>query len=538
MINFYPTLNEAPTYNSSSTVNRIKLGELDQVTAPDGSIVNLRRIKDLINQIKTLIVAQDPLYAPFVYELTDVYTWAVKTMGTDGNWLFINPKWTEQLSFDECTFVIYHELMHCLLDHMKRGKMGNYNHTKFNYAADYEINAMFIDGNDDYTADELFSGALKGALYDTRFLNWPAEAIYEVIDDPQEDNEDSTGGSGENGASSEGQGESDDEGQEGQGANNGKFQAGQLGEATADDARLQKEFEKEAGNQPGGMMSPELGRKIAQQAGLSDEEIAEGNKTADDWTKKSRELLDRALAQNKASGGGAGNMLTKILGDHHNSVIDWKRILSKYVGEILSRQDLTWRMPNKRYSAQNPNTVRIRPEKVGKQLAKIIVCMDTSGSMERQLIQGIIDEINAILKLKKVQEIIVLFFDNEIKPPQIIRGNQKAYCPEVIGGGGTNFQAALDFIKKQYKDNLSLCLFFTDGYEEIPIKPKYDKKFIWIIYNNPNWPNSSHVGSNPAFGKRILVNSKSLEKGIKKSVSESIQKFGELVTESIKKYLI
>jgi len=512
MSNFYPTLYEANNGISRATINKINLGSLDRVKAKDGSIVNLKRIKDEINKIRTLIVAQDPLYAPFVYSLGIVYTWAVKTMATDGNWIFVNPKWTEKLSFDETTFVIYHELMHCLLDHMKRGKMGNYNHKKFNYAADYEINAMFIDMQEDYEANSLFSGALKGALYNIEFLNKPAEYIYTVIPDPPASKKSSGGGSNSGGGGSADDEEDNED----------------LGEQDEDDDRLQDEVSDESGDLPGGIISPELGKKIAKQAGLSEEEIAEGNQTADDWTKKSKELLDRALRQNKASGGGAGNMLTKILGNHHNSIINWKAILNRLAGDILARKDLRWAMPNRRYSAGDPNAIRIRATKTGKQLSKIIVCMDTSGSMEKKLIQSIVDEINAILRSKKVKEITVLFFDDEIKDPQTITGNQRAYCPEVVGGGGTNFQVPLDYIKAKYKDQVSLCLFFTDGYEEIPKKPIYADKFIWIVYDNPNWPNTNYVGSNPAFGKKILVNTKSLETSVKKA-NESVKFYGQLL---------
>jgi predicted metal-dependent peptidase len=163
--------------------------------------------------------------------------------------------------------------------------------------------------------------------------------------------------------------------------------------------------------------------------------------------------------------------------------------------------------------------------------------MDTSGSMERQLIQSIVDEINGILYLRKVKEIVVLFFDTKIHEPQIIAGNESAYCPAVIGGGGTNFQVPLDYINEEFDDNISLCLFFTDGYEAIPLEPSYGDKFIWIVYDNPNWPNSQHVGNNPLFGKKILVNSKSLKASTQSPTNESVAFFGRLVTENIKNYL-
>lgn len=547
MNKFYPLLNEEKEmYNNKSAVKKIRMKDMAEVVAPDGSVVNLDRIKRQIKQIKTLIVAQDQLFSPFVYELEDVYTWGVPTMGTDGNWLFINPKFAEKLTFDQCTFVIYHELFHCLLDHMKRGKYGGYNHHKFNRAADYEINAIFADTyHDEYNIKELYSGALMGILYDEKFLNVPAEAIYQQIDDDPEDFKPKTSKDGmssdDEGKDSNDNGEENDQYSQDNGSKNDpynrKFSAGEMSKASESDIRTQTEVAKNAGSRPGAMIDPEMGKKIAEAAGHSESELGDGKKTAEDWSKKSRELLNRAINQNKMSGGGRGNMLAKILGDHHNSVIDWKRILSRYVGEIMSKKDQTWALPNKRYMAQNPNAIRISQKFTGKEIHRIVVCMDTSGSMERQLIQGIVDEINAILFARKIKEIIVLFFDTEVKEPQIIKQGARAYCPNVTGGGGTDFQVPLDFIKQKYNDNLSLCLFFTDGFEDIPKKPKYDRNFIWIVYNNPNWPNSAHVGGNPPFGKKILVNTKSLEAGVKNKVSESLDDIKKVVMESIKYYV-
>jgi hypothetical protein len=55
------------------------------------------------------------------------------------------------------------------------------------------------------------------------------------------------------------------------------------------------------------------------------------------------------------------------------------------------------------------------------------------------------------------------------------------------GGGGTNFQAPLDWIHTKYHDNVNLCIFLTDGYAAMPKTPPYHHKFIWIIYDNPNF---------------------------------------------------
>lgn len=522
MNKFYPSIknfmiNEAvgdPPANSKALVNSVRIDNLDEVTAPDGTVIDMKQLIKDVEEIRTLIVAQDKLYAPYVHQLETVYTWAVPTMATDGSFLFINPAWTNTLDFNTKAFIIYHELMHCLLDHGKRQKMGNYEPSKFNEAADYEINAILVDTIDDITP-EVFKGP-AGGLYNPKWLNVAAEAIYDQL--PPVKKRSSGGGSGSGSGPGSGSGSG----------------SGQPGSQTDEDLRLQKEVESQSGSAPGAMISPELGRIIAKAAGLTDEEIKEAEKTPGDWNKMSKNLLERALESGmKTAGGGAGNSLCTILGNYHNSVINWKGVLSRYVGDILSKTESRWTLPNRRYSAQNPDTIRIRQKFQGKKMNRIIVCMDTSGSMERKLLQSIIDEINAILKSRKAQEIVVLFFDATIKEPQVISGNKKAYCPEVVGGGGTDFQVPLDYIKSKYKDQLSLCLFFTDGFEHIPKKPKYADKFIWIVYDNPNWPHSEYVGDNPIFGKILKVSTRDLSN----FVTESVTFVKKLVVESIQGYI-
>jgi len=72
----------------------------------------------------------------------------------------------------------------------------------------------------------------------------------------------------------------------------------------------------------------------------------------------------------------------------------------------------------------------------------------------------------------------------------------KPYIPKnVSGGGGTNFQKALDWVHEHLKDRVSLCVFFTDGGAAMPKKPVYWNKFIWVVYDNP--------GFQHPFGKQI-----------------------------------
>jgi predicted metal-dependent peptidase len=99
-----------------------------------------------------------------------------------------------------------------------------------------------------------------------------------------------------------------------------------------------------------------------------------------------------------------------------------------------------------------------------------------------------LNEITQIIFSHQVNEIYVIFFDNRVVNAQTItHGNTKL---EPFGGGGTNFQLPLDWIHKELKDQVALCLFMTDGYEAMPKEPKIygkGKSFIWMIYNNDDF---------------------------------------------------
>jgi len=92
------------------------------------------------------------------------------TMATDGYHIFINPAFCETLSDADLTFVLAHELMHCVLGHIERGK--DRLTQRWNEAVDYATNQML----------ETFGlQTPKGGLLDERFFKLTAEDIYNLL---------------------------------------------------------------------------------------------------------------------------------------------------------------------------------------------------------------------------------------------------------------------------------------------------------------------------------------------------------------------
>jgi predicted metal-dependent peptidase len=113
-----------------------------------------------------------PFFGGFVSKLRTIYTFRVETQATDGFNLFVNPQFTYNLDMTGKVFVLAHELMHCVLNHMRRGK--GHDAMKSNIAADYEVNAWIND------VGLIRAETMKkiGALYDSKYSGWGYEKIY------------------------------------------------------------------------------------------------------------------------------------------------------------------------------------------------------------------------------------------------------------------------------------------------------------------------------------------------------------------------
>ncbi|NJO90551.1 MAG: hypothetical protein HC831_17505, partial [Chloroflexia bacterium] len=162
---------------SADNVPRIRIEDCKEVQAADGTWIDMDNLDFEMESAKTAIVGQSPLFGPYIHEFRPIYTWVVPTMATDGIRLFVNPQFANELSWEAKIFVIIHEIMHCVLDHM--GRTGTRDPQKSNIAADYEVNGVIIDTISDF--DEAFIKSIHG-LYDKKYVNDSFEQIYNDLE--------------------------------------------------------------------------------------------------------------------------------------------------------------------------------------------------------------------------------------------------------------------------------------------------------------------------------------------------------------------
>ncbi len=149
--------------------------------------------------------------------------------------------------------------------------------------------------------------------------------------------------------------------------------------------------------------------------------------------------------------------------------VDWKRELRKFAGSSNSSYiKNTIRRPSKRYGTTPGIKIKRRN--------KLLIVLDTSGSVPIKDIQDFFGELHQIWKLGA--EVIITECDADIKNTYIYKG----LIPEKIKGrGGTNFTPPIILANQEIKPDG--IIYFTDGFANVPLV-KSRSSILWVITSN------------------------------------------------------
>ena len=152
-----------------------KWEDYDTIKCPDGEIIDMQKLLEEQQRACAALGHLLPALGGFVSKLRFIYTFRVETQATDGYNIFINPQFTSHLDLTGKTFVLAHEIMHCLLNHLRRARELGHNQYKSNIAADYEVNITLAEDLKLIKASTIKS---IGALIDQKYHTWGYEKIY------------------------------------------------------------------------------------------------------------------------------------------------------------------------------------------------------------------------------------------------------------------------------------------------------------------------------------------------------------------------
>ena len=237
------------------------------------------------------------------------------------------------------------------------------------------------------------------------------------------------------------------------------------------------DFDRKAGNDSHEMWENTDIKEI----GKTDTLEKEDDISEKDAFKKNRELKKKQLEDLKRSlikDTVTSNEFNMSNVGSASSLIDWRYILKETIN-----YDVDWSYKN----ATIENGVIIANLE-DKALPVTEILLDTSGSINEDLLRTFLRECKNILKHSKV---LVGCFDTIFYGFKELRTEQDIDNMRFVGGGGTNFDVAVGAFSRRSENKI----IFTDGEARMPITPV---NAVWIVFGNRK--------INPKGGKVIYIN--------------------------------
>ncbi len=191
-------------------------------------------------------------------------------------------------------------------------------------------------------------------------------------------------------------------------------------------------------------------------------------------TKLEKHIIDSYNRTSAKMYGSFPAELKRILDGYANNKkaeFNWKRKLRMFAcSSRKTRINNTIKRVSKRYKTR-PGIKVVR-------FNKLVVAIDTSGSLDSEAFLLFFKEINDIYK--QGTEITIVECDAKVQSVYKYKG----VLPSALkGGGGTEFDPVFEFIRSDRKNKYDGCIFFTDGFAS---KPKINPlcPVLWVLTPN------------------------------------------------------
>ncbi len=352
------------------------------------------------------------------------------TAATDGLKFYYNSRFIMMLKPKEVEFLVGHEVLHVVYDHM--GRRNHRDPQIWNIADDYAVNAdlkrhkvgQFIT-TVPCLYEQKYDGKAAEEIYDDLMKNLPKINVDQLIDQLIDDHLD--------GDEQEGDGDGDGDEKEGK------------------------------GKRP--KMSPEE-------------------------RERARQEIKQAIinAAQSAEAGSLPKGVERLIRQATDPVMPWRELIQTNLTSAI-RTDYSWMRPSRRSWHMDAVMPGMTP---GEEI-DVVVAIDMSGSISNKQAQQFLGEISGMMEAFDGYKVHVFCFDTEIyNPADFTSENMDTIDSyEPAGGGGTDFDAIFEYLKKVGNVPKRLIV-FTDGY---PCGSWGDPDYCdttWIIHGDPD--------PNPPFG--------------------------------------
>jgi len=377
--------------------------------------------RQLLEQTRTRMLADFPLYGVQAMHLELVEKESVGTASTDGKHLFYNSGFIVSLSRPERIFLVAHAVMHVMLKHHLRRNGRDID--DWNEAGDYSINWILYNQR----VGTMPTGGLLGGSYTDA-----AEVNYSRLHyNKQEQNEPGDGGQEQSGGDS-GSGEGKKSEQQ-QNAKRYGSCGGVMDSAEPDPAKAEAEVQAnlmeavqiatKAGKMPGGM--------------------------------------ERVIKELVAPEADCWDLISEWVSDTCDTDRSYARISNRSTDEYLLPGD---------YSDD--------------ELGTLVAFIDTSGSINSAALKKFAAKLNGLRQLYEFN-CYVGYCDTRVgRVDYFGRDEEIVFRP--VGGGGTRFTPAFDYVDKEISEDIAGFIYFTDlCCSDFPsMAPRYP--VLWAVTGGRN----------------------------------------------------
>ena len=408
-----------------------------------------------INSIKRKLLIKYGFFGNILANTTFEETKTVDTAATDGKNIYYNSEFTNSLTEKEQIFLFAHELCHIALNHIYRSE--GKDHETWNTATDAVINS-YLTQKDGLPLIEGGVDIKDAYMYD-------AEQLYEKLLKDKKDNENENKKSKDNNNSNEDK------------------QVGHDSHTMWEDAVKKKHKQEENKENHSTPKEQKIEQDIEKMGKIGEKKIFEENEKLRD---EQLEKLRKSLAQQSTSYGNSSLADQRNISDIGSAIplINWTRLLKS---AIKIDEDWSYLNPEVESGIIMPTI-----DPIEKNETEIV--LDTSGSIDDDLLRNFLRECKNILKESKVK---VGCFDTRFYGFSEVKSSKDIENLKFQGGGGTDFDAAVNAFSK----NANNKIIFTDGWASMPQK-KVDA--IWIVFGGRK--------INPLGGRVIYISDEDLKR--------------------------
>jgi predicted metal-dependent peptidase len=211
---------------------------------------------------------------------------------------------------------------------------------------------------------------------------------------------------------------------------------------------------------------------------------------AQEMSKEEKEALGReidaalrqgVMAAKKVGKGGGG--MSRELSDLLNPQVDWREALREFMKSTCANKDKSsWRKVNRRYIGQDV----YMPTLIGEAVGRIVVGVDTSGSIGGQELAKFLSEVKSIADDVSPEAIDLLYWDSKVAAHETyergeLEGMLQSTKPK--GGGGTSPSCVTEWLtENRMVPECSIML--TDGYVGDDWGGEWSSPVLWCVVGN------------------------------------------------------